>query len=37
LALLEEAAVALKIIECASDNAIGRTLKNDLEPHLQKQ
>jgi hypothetical protein len=38
LELLEEAVVELKIVERASDNAIGRTLKkNILKPHLQKQ
>ena len=36
--LLEEQVVELKIVERASDNTIGRTLKkNVLRPHLQKQ
>jgi hypothetical protein len=29
--------VVLDIVERASDNTIGRTLKNTLKPHLQKQ
>jgi hypothetical protein len=38
LELLEEAVVELKIVERASDNTIGRTLKkNALKPHLKKQ
>ena len=35
--LLEEAVVELKIVERASDNTIGRTLKNTLKPHLKQQ
>ena len=38
LQLLEEAVVELKIVERASDNTIGRTLKkNTLKPHLKQQ
>src|SRR6202453_3793622 len=38
LQLLEEQVVELKIVDRASDNTIGRTLKKDLlRPHLQKQ
>jgi hypothetical protein len=37
LQLLEEHVVELKIVDRASDNAIGRTKKNILKPHLQKQ
>jgi transposase len=37
LQLLEEQVVELKIVDRASDNTIGRTLKNILKPHLQKQ
>jgi hypothetical protein len=37
LQLLEEQVVELKIVDRASDNTIGRTLKNLLKPHLQKQ
>src|ERR1700689_254234 len=40
LELLEEHVVELKIVDRASDNTIGRTLKkpkNLLKPHLQKQ
>ena len=37
LQLLEEAVVELNIVERASDNTIGRTLKNLLKPHLQRQ
>jgi hypothetical protein len=37
LRLLEDKVVELNIVERASDNTIGRTLKNDLKPHLKKQ
>ncbi len=37
LRLLEAAAVELNIVDRVSDNTIGRTLKNTLKPHLQKQ
>jgi hypothetical protein len=37
LRLLEDKVVELNIVERASDNRIGRTLKNDLKPHLKKQ
>jgi uncharacterized small protein (DUF1192 family) len=38
LRLLEDTVVELNIVERASDNTIGRTLKkNDLKPHLKKQ
>ena len=37
LTLLETAVVELNIVERASDNTIGRTLKNALKPHLHKQ
>jgi hypothetical protein len=37
LKLLESAVVELNIVDRASNNAIGRTLKNILKPHLQKQ
>jgi transposase len=37
LQLLEEAVVELTIVERASDNTIGRTQKNTLKPHLEKQ
>src|SRR5664279_5767568 len=38
LQLLEEKVMELSIVDRASDNTIGRTLKkNDLKPHLQKQ
>ena len=35
--LLEAAVVELNIVDRASDNTIGRTPKNILRPHLQKQ
>jgi len=37
LRLLEEKVVELHIVERASDNTIGRTLKNTLKPHLKQQ
>jgi hypothetical protein len=37
LQLLEEQVVKLKIVDRASDNTIGRTLKNLLKPRLQQQ
>ena len=37
LTMLETAVVQLNIVDRASDNTIGRTLKNILKPHLQKQ
>jgi hypothetical protein len=37
LCLLEEKVVELRIVERASDNTIGRTLKNILKPHLKQQ
>ncbi len=37
LTLLETAVVELNIVDRASDNTIGRTLKNTLKSHLQKQ
>jgi hypothetical protein len=37
LQLLEKHVVTLNIVDRASDNTIGRTLKNTLKPHLQKQ
>ena len=38
LRLLEDKVVELNIVERASDNTDGRTLKkNDLKPHLKKQ
>jgi transposase len=37
LQLLEKTVVELKIVERASDNTIGRTLKNLLRPHLKEQ
>ena len=37
LRLLEDKVVELNIVERASDNTIGRTLKNVLKPHLQEQ
>src|ERR1700688_976110 len=38
LRLLEDTVVELNIVDRASDNTIGRTLKkNDLKPHLKKQ
>ena len=37
LQLLEEAVVELNIVARASDNTIGRTLKNTLQQHLRKQ
>ena len=37
LTLMETAVVQLNIVDRASDNTIGRTLKKTLKPHLQKQ
>ena len=37
LRLLEEKVVELDIVEKASDNTIGRTLKNTLQPHRDRQ
>jgi hypothetical protein len=37
LRLPEEKVVKLKIVDKASDNTIGRVLKNVLKPHIQEQ
>jgi len=37
LRLLEDKVVELNIVARVSDNTIGRTLKNQLKPHLNEQ